>query len=575
MAGLSRLRWITQARPKQIPPDGDWRIWLILAGRGFGKTRCATEDAAAYAAANPGARIAFIASTAKDLRETIMEGPSGLLRAIPQECNVGYNRAFSEIRLWNGSQINGYSAEEPDRLRGPNFNRAYCDELASWQRPEAWDMMNFALRLGENPQCIITTTPRPTRLIQQLVKSARETDSVIITTGTTYENAENVGAGFINYLKEKYEGTRLGRQELYAEVLDDIPGAMWRRSDIEETRVKTAPEMSRIVVAIDPAVSTSEGSDETGIVAAGKGMDGRWYVLADKSGRYTPDAWARTAVELYRTLKADRIIGEVNNGGDMIENTLRNVDRNVPYKAVHASKGKAIRAEPVAALYEQRRVSHVGMFATLEDQMCLFTSDYYRAKMSYSPDRMDACIAKGSLVLTSKGEIPIEKIVVGDFVYTRKGFRKVVAARLTQKNTPVMKISAENKHLYATPDHRIYNCKNGFVRLDTLVCGDNIMLWKNIRQLSKSALVSGNQNIEKNLCAVPASVVQRSGVEKLMDVYDLQIDGEHEFFANGFLVHNCVWALTELAVTTSPGANILEYWKQREAEELALATKSR
>lgn len=389
---MSRLKWIEKARPKQLPRAGDWRIWLILAGRGFGKTRCAVEDCAGFAYDNPNSRIAFVAATSKDLRETVMEGVSGLRNAIPEKCIASYNRSFSEIRLWNGAQINGYSAEEPDRLRGPNFHRAYADELASWARAETWDMLNFALRLGDNPQCVITTTPKPTKLIQELLKETKTGTSVILTTGTTYENAENVGKGFISYLKNKYEGTRLGRQELYAEVLDDLPGALWRRSDIEETRVRVAPDLVRIVVAVDPAVSTNEGSDETGIVAAGKGTDGRWYILADRSGRHSPDAWAREAVALYHTLGADRIIGEVNNGGDMIENILRNIDRNVSYKGVHASKGKLVRAEPVAALYEQRRVSHVGAFPTLEDQMCIFTSDYDRTKMKYSPDRMDALV---------------------------------------------------------------------------------------------------------------------------------------------------------------------------------------
>ena len=389
---LYRLTWIKKARPKQLPPAGDWRVWMILAGRGFGKTKCASEDCAAYALNHNDVRIGFVAATAKDMRETIMEGVSGLLAAIPPTCLKSYNRQFSEIILCNGSQINGYSAEEPDRIRGPNFHRAYCDELASWSRIETWDMLNFALRLGDNPQCVITTTPKPTKIIRDLVREAKEDGTVIITSGTTYENKQNLGKGFLDYLRKKYEGTRLGRQELQAEVLDDLPGALWRRSDIDATRVKNAPEMTRIVVAIDPAVSTSEGSDETGIIAVGKGLDGRWYVLADRSGRFTPDAWAREAIALYKLYDADRVIGEVNNGGDMIEHTLRNIDRNVSYKAVRASKGKAVRAEPVAALYEQRRVSHVGALPILEDQMCIFTSDYDRTKMKCSPDRMDALV---------------------------------------------------------------------------------------------------------------------------------------------------------------------------------------
>lgn len=389
---LARLKWIRRSRPEQIRPDGDWRIWLILAGRGWGKSLTAAEDCIDFASFNPDSRIAFVASTSKDLRETVMEGPTGLLQRIPKGCPFTYHRSFSEIKLWNGAQINGYSAEEPDRLRGPNFHRAYADELSSWARIETWDMLNFALRIGNNPQCVITTTPKPTSLLRSIVADAKRSKNTIITKGSTYDNADNLAPGFLQYLKNKYEGTRLGRQEMEAELLDDTPGALWRRAQIDELRVREAPPMRRIVVAIDPAVSTKEGSDETGIIVAGLGYDDHGYVLADRSGKYSPDEWAREAFAQYQLWKADVIVAEVNNGGDMVESTLRVINKHVSFRSVHASRGKAIRAEPIAALYEQRRIHHLNSLPELEDQMCIFTSDYDRTKNRYSPDRVDAMV---------------------------------------------------------------------------------------------------------------------------------------------------------------------------------------
>lgn len=339
---------------------------------------------------NPGSRIALIGPTAADCRDTIVEGVSGLLTALPPAFIVDWNRSLGEVLLTNGTRYKTFSAEEPERLRGPQFHRAYCDELAAWTRPETFDMLMFGLRLGDKPQCVITTTPKPTMLLRQLLK--RSGKDVFLTHGRTFDNQENLAPGFLARLMEKYGGTRLGRQELDAELLADTPGALWKRSDIDDTRVSIAPDMVRFVVALDPATSTKEGSDETGIIGAGKGIDGHFYVFDDVSGHYTPDTWAREAVALYKHRHADRVIGEANNGGDMIEHTIRSVDANVSYKSVHATRGKAIRAEPVAALYEQKRVHHVGSHPQLEDQMCMFTTDYDRTKMKYSPDRMDALV---------------------------------------------------------------------------------------------------------------------------------------------------------------------------------------
>lgn len=385
-----RLRWINLARRNQITPSGDWRVWLILAGRGFGKTRTGAEDVADYAMWNDGVRVAVVAPTAADARDTCVEGESGLLACIPHECIEGWNRSLGELILTNGSRFKLFSAEEPSRLRGPQHHRAWCDEISSWQYPDAWDQLMFGLRLGDDPRVVATTTPKPTKLMRELL--ARRDRDVLITHGRTMDNAANLPQAALDNLIARYAGTRLGRQELDAEMLDDTPGALWKRSDIDAYRVNAMPAMRRIVIAIDPAVSTKEGSDETGIVAAGIGEDGYYYVVSDKSSQYTPNQWATVAINEYKLLMADRIIGEQNNGGDMVENNIRMADPEVSYKSVYATKGKAVRAEPVAALYEQGRVRHVGSMPILEDQMCNFTTDYDRAKMHYSPDRLDALV---------------------------------------------------------------------------------------------------------------------------------------------------------------------------------------
>ena len=251
-------------------------------------------------------------------------------------------------------------------------------------------MLQFGLRLGRNPRCLVATTPRPTRLIRELL--AREGRDVVVTRGSTYENRANLAPGFFDQVIRKYEGTRLGRQELLAEVLEDTPGALWNRETLDQSRREQAPGLLRVVVAIDPAATSGEDADETGIIVAGKDGGGHGYVLADLSGRYSPADWAKAAISAYRTHRADRIVAEVNNGGEMVEATLRMVDPNVPFTAVRASRGKVTRAEPVAALYEQGRIHHVGMFPELEDEMCGFTTDFDRHRAGYSPDRVDALV---------------------------------------------------------------------------------------------------------------------------------------------------------------------------------------
>lgn len=381
--------WRAKARPSQLPPPGDWLIWLVMAGRGFGKTRAGSGWVHELVETKQAGRIALVAPTAGDARETMVEGVSGVLRTAPPWMRPIYEPSKRRVTWPNGAIATTFSSEEADRLRGPEHDAAWADELGAWQDPQAaWDMLQFGLRLGAHPRCLVTTTPRPIKLLKELLARS----DVVVTRGSTFDNAANLAPTFLAAVKQRYEGTRLGRQELNAELLTDMPGALWQHEWLERHRLKAAPELRRIVVAIDPAVSNNEGSDETGLVVAGIAADKQIYVLEDLSGRYAPHEWARKAIEAYRRHKADRILAEVNNGGAMVEETIRHIDRSVSFRSVHASRGKVVRAEPISALYEQQRVHHVGLFSTLEDQMCAFTSDFDRARNGYSPDRVDALV---------------------------------------------------------------------------------------------------------------------------------------------------------------------------------------
>ena len=396
--------WLKTARAKQIEPSDEHNIWLILAGRGWGKTRTGAQDIALYALRNPNTICAVVAPTHGDLRRVCFGGNSGLLSIIPKECYSssvdykGYSSSLSEIRLFNGSKIVGYAAQEPERLRGPQFHRAWCDEIAAWRYPEALDQLMFGLRLGNNPKCVITTTPKPNKMIKSLV----ERDDVIVTTGSTFENEENLAQSALDMLKRRYEGTTLGRQELYAEIIEELEGALWSNKLIEEARLHEdiEKELTQIIVAIDPAVTNNEDSDETGIVVVGKDSNNEYYVLEDASGKYSPDGWARKAINCFYDWDADRIVAEVNNGGDLVERLLRGMDVNIPYRSVRATRGKMVRAEPVAALYEQRRVHHIGYFPELESQLCSYTGE-----TKPSPDRLDALVWGISEISRSKGEV--------------------------------------------------------------------------------------------------------------------------------------------------------------------------
>jgi phage terminase large subunit-like protein len=390
LAEALAVSWPATARPNQLPPAGDWQVWLLLAGRGFGKTRTLAEWVCQQAASGWAGRIALVAATAADARDVLVEGQSGILAVSPPWFRPVYESSKRRLTWPNGAIATSFSAEEPERLRGPQHDAAVCDELGAWSRPETWDMLQFGLRLGRHPRCVVATTPRPTRLVRELL--GREGRDVTVTRGSTYENRANLAPGFFDQIIGKYEGTRLGRQELNAELLDDTPGALWSHSIIDAARLAAAPNLVRIVVALDPAATSGEEADETGIVVVGKDTQGHGYVLGDASGKHQPIEWAKIALAAYRGHHADRIVAERNNGGAMVEATIRMVDGNVPVTTVWASRGKVARAEPVSALYEQGRVHHIGTFPQLEDQMCAFTADFDRARAGYSPDRLDALV---------------------------------------------------------------------------------------------------------------------------------------------------------------------------------------
>lgn len=381
------------ARPEQVAPEGDWSTWVINAGRGFGKTEAGAQWVRERV--QQGARqIALIAETQKDLEEVMV---ARLLSIHPEWERPTVRYKPVRVTWPNGAQALGYNGTEPDQLRGPEFDTAWVDELAKYRRARAtWDMLQFTMRAGDDPRVIVTTTPRPIPVLREILSSP----GTVVTRGTTFDNAANLPEQFLTKLRERYGGTRLGRQELNAEMLDDLPGALWTRSVFDDHRKDSVPELRRIVVAVDPSGTggTSDDGDSIGIVVAGKGVDGRAYVLADQTCKLSPDGWGKRAVAAYHgswsetpdAHRADRIVAERNFGGAMVEHVIRTVDKSVSYKEVVASRGKVARAEPVAALYEQGRVSHVGSLPELEDQCCLIGPDGFIGEGS--PDRADALV---------------------------------------------------------------------------------------------------------------------------------------------------------------------------------------
>lgn len=401
---ISQLRflfwdWQTWARDDQLPPACDaqgrpWRTWLILGGRGSGKTRAGAEWVRAEAAAlarRGGAdcgRIALIGETLDQVRSVMVEGVSGLLGVHPPDDRPRFESSKRQLIWPSGVVAQLFSAEDPESLRGPQFAAAWLDEIAKWRYAEqTWDMLQFGLRLGSMPRQVVTTTPRPVPILKRIMNE----DSTVVTRVRTADNAANLAPAFLAEMERRYGGSLLGRQELDGELIEDLPGGLWRRDWIEQHRVSNAPSLQRVVVAVDPPVTATKSSDACGICVAGLGPDGRAYVLSDRTlqGR-EPQVWARAAIAAYNDFAADRIVAEVNQGGDLVQSILRQIDPAVPIRMVRATRGKWLRAEPVAALYADGRVAHVGHHADLEAQMLAFSADGLAS--GRSPDRLDALV---------------------------------------------------------------------------------------------------------------------------------------------------------------------------------------
>jgi phage terminase large subunit-like protein len=415
--------WVYWGRPEQLAPtDRQWATWLVLAGRGFGKTRVGAEQVHIWAEQlGEDGRIAMVGKDPSDIRKTMIEGESGLITCAAPWFTPIYEPSLLTLTWPNGCRGFTYSSETPDKLRGPQHHKFWADELCKWKHPQdTWDNLQMGLRLGDDPQGIVTTTPRPIATLKEILQDPM----TVITRGSTFDNHHNLPARFLQRLLRLYAGTRLGRQELNAELLSDTPGALWTLKIIEACRVRRAPHLVRIGIAIDPAASSpqsaeaSEGHAETGIVAGGLGLaDGLPYVLRDVSDHYTPAEWGKKAVELYQELQADFIVAEANNGGEMVSHVVRTAARDlktsVNVRMVHASRGKQTRAEPVSALYEQKRARHVGVFPDLEDQMATWVPG------QKSPDRMDALVwLITELSISGAPDMPVGVLDVGASAHT-------------------------------------------------------------------------------------------------------------------------------------------------------------
>jgi len=417
---LAAMPWLWEvwAHPQhQLEPEGDWQVWVVLGGRGAGKTRAGAEwvraqvEGAMPLSIGRCRRVALVGETIDQVRAVMVEGESGLLAVSPPDRRPELKGSLNKLIWPNGAEAMLVSAANPEALRGPQFDCAWSDELAKWAKCRAaWDMLQFCLRLGDRPRQLVTTTPRDNAVLIEIMEHAAS----VVTHAATAVNSANLAPDFLDRLNGQYGGSSLGRQELEGELVRGRSGAFWTRAMLDAGRVDAPPELDRVVVAVDPPVTSGEGADECGIVVAGvsrKGEPSDWevYVLADYScAGQTPRAWAGIAEEAYRVFQADRLVAEVNQGGDLVETLMRNVGPQVSYRAVRATRGKRVRAEPVAALYEQGRVKHVGHFAELEDQMCNFVAAN-KAGIK-SPDRLDALVwAVTDLVLDTKDE-PVPRV---------------------------------------------------------------------------------------------------------------------------------------------------------------------
>lgn len=556
LRGKLGLVEMLRGRTPPIPEfNEDWKIWTVLGGRGSGKTRPGAEWVIEQAQNGPQPPIALVGATAADVRDVMVcQSPQPDQSGIIAISEPGFvPRYFPSLRklVWpNGVTAYLYSAEEPERLRGPQHGKAWADDVAAWHpttRDATWNMLMFGLRLGQKPQVVATTTPKP---IPWLVGGRKgkpplgilNDPSAFISRMRTEENCQNLAPDYYADILKRFGGTRLGRQELDAEVLLDVEGALWTINMFDELRLpRTALDgivLRRIVVAIDP--QTSEGTNrtdqpeepETGIVVAGVGdcackgdgeVEEHGFVLEDCSGSYSPNAWAKRALEAYDDWKADIIIAEANQGGAMVEETVRTVRRNASIGLVHASRGKRTRAEPVASVYAQKKVHHIGEdLVLLEDQCCTWDGS------GPSPNRMDACLVAGTLVTLVRGAVPIEDVRAGDLAWTRDGWRPVLRAAITSPLASTVSVeTSDGRVLRGTGNHPVWVEGRGFVPLDSLVCGD--MLLNASRRLVLVAVV-------RRFASAPAPV------------WNLEVAETPEYFANGLLVHNCVWALAHLVV---------------------------
>ncbi len=396
----------------QLPPRQDWSTWLILGGRGAGKTRAGAEwvrsqvEGATPLSHGRRNKVCLIAETIDQAVEVMIHGESGLLACTPSDRMPKYSTG-RKVLIWpNGAQARVFSASNPESLRGPQFDCAWADELGKWKKPRAaWDMLQMGLRLGDRPQMVVTTTPRANPVLEALL----EAESCVATSAPTRANRANLADSFLEEVQKTYGGTRLGKQELAGEFVLERPGALWSRRMIDGARVKAGPEMRRVVVAVDPPSVSGATADECGIIVMGLGRDDIAYVLADRSSQgETPARWAARAVAAYDEFEADRIVAEVNQGGDLVEATIRQVAPEVSYKAVRATRGKTMRAEPVSALYEQGKIRHLGVFSDLEDQMCSFGAD---GPVKRSPDRVDALVWAATDLMLASNQAPRVRVL--------------------------------------------------------------------------------------------------------------------------------------------------------------------